>query len=196
MSDRCRCGWAGTDPLYIRYHDEEWGRPLHGDRALFELLILEGMQAGLSWSCILHKREAFRRAFEGFDPARVAAFDEEKLAALMADAAIVRNRRKLQAAVGNARAFLAIAAEHGSFDAWLWAFVGGTPIINHWDSLRDVPVTTPLAERVSAELRKRGFRFVGPVIVYSFMQAAGLVNDHVRGCFLYPGNFSGENRSE
>lgn len=191
-----RCGWAGDDPLYIRYHDEEWGRPLHDDRALFELLILEGMQAGLSWKCILHKREAFRRAFEGFDPARVAAFGPEKLETLANDPSIVRNRRKLAAAVGNARAFLEIQRECGSFDAWLWAFVGGAPVVNHWRALAEVPCSTPLSERVSAALKKRGFRFVGPVIVYSFMQAAGLVNDHVAGCFLYPGNFEEETPSK
>lgn len=185
MTDRCP--WAGDDPLYIRYHDEEWGRPLHDDRALFELLILEGMQAGLSWRCILHKREGFRRAFAGFEPARVAAFDEEACAALLADPAIVRNRRKIAAAVGNARAFLAVQAEYGSFDRYIWDFVGGAPVVNHWHSPAEVPASTALAVRVSRALKQRGFRFVGPTIVYSFLQAAGLVNDHVRGCFLYPG---------
>ena len=185
MNDLYRCSWAGDDPLYIRYHDEEWGRPLHNDQALFELLVLEGMQAGLSWKCILHKREAFRAAFEGFDPARVAAFDAEKIEGLMQNAAIVRNRRKLLAAIDNARGFLTIQREFGSFDHWIWAFVGGKPILNHWETLAEVPCETPLSRNMSAELRKRGFRFVGPTIIYSFMQAAGLVNDHVRGCYLY-----------
>ena len=186
MSELCRCAWAGDDPRYIRYHDEEWGRPLHNDRALFELLILEGMQAGLSWKCILHKREAFHAAFEGFDPVRVAAFDVEKLEGLMQNAAIVRNRRKLLAAIDNARGFLEIQREFGSFDRWIWDFVGGKPILNHWETLAEVPCETLISRSISAELQKRGFRFVGPTIIYSFMQAAGLINDHVRSCFLYP----------
>ncbi|MEA5039226.1 MAG: DNA-3-methyladenine glycosylase I [Clostridiaceae bacterium] len=187
MDEKVRCSWAGDDPLYIRYHDEEWGRPLHDDRALFELLILEGMQAGLSWICILRKREAFREAFEGFDPEKVAAFDDQKIEALMQNPAIVRNRRKLTAAVDNARAFLALQREYGSFDRWIWSFVGGEPVLNYWESLSEMPCKGPLSQKISSELVKRGFRFVGPTIIYSFLQAAGLVNNHVHGCFLFPG---------
>lgn len=186
MAEYHRCSWAGDDPLYIRYHDEEWGRPLHDDRALFELLILEGMQAGLSWKCVLHKREAFRKAFDGFDPVRVACFDDEKIEALMQNAGIIRNRRKLMAAVGNARAFLEIQREYGSFDQWFWSFTGGAPIINHWETEAEQPCETELSRKISGALKKRGFRFVGPTIIYAYMQAMGMVNDHVKGCFLFP----------
>ena len=185
--DRPRCGWAGTDPLYQRYHDEEWGVPLHDDRRLFEMLILEGAQAGLAWITILRKREAYRRAFEGFDPARVAAFDEARLQALLQDAGLVRNRLKLASAVGNAKAFLAVQAEFGSFDAYLWGFVGGAPRVNAWKELAEVPAVTPEAEALSRDLKRRGFRFVGPTIVYAFMQAVGMVDDHVAGCWRRQG---------
>lgn len=191
-ADRCRCSWAGSNPLYIRYHDEEWGRPLHDDRALFELLILEGMQAGLSWICILRKREAFRAAFDDFDPAKVARYDGSKIEELMKNRDIVRNRRKLTAAVDNARAFLEIRREFGSFDRWLWSFVENRPVLNHWEHSADVPCETELSQTVSNALVKRGFRFVGPKIVYSFLQAAGLVNDHVKDCFLFPGRQKSE----
>jgi DNA-3-methyladenine glycosylase I len=181
-----RCAWCGTDPLYVAYHDEEWGVPLHDDRRLFELLVLEGAQAGLSWITVLRKREAYRRTFAGFDPRAVAAFTPERLAAILQDPGIVRNRLKVAAAVTNARAFLAVQAEFGSFDAYLWGFVGGAPVVNHWRSAAEVPAVTPAAERLSRDLRRRGFTFVGPTIVYAFMQAAGLVDDHVAGCWKRP----------
>jgi DNA-3-methyladenine glycosylase I len=185
MSDLIRCEWAGTDPLYVRYHDEEWGVPLHDDRGLFEFLILEGAQAGLSWSTILNKRENYRRAFDGFDPAAVARYDEAKIAALLADPGIVRNRLKVNAAVRNAQAFLAVQEAFGSFDAYVWRFVDGVPRQNAWDSLRDVPAETAESGALSKDLKRRGFTFVGPTICYAFMQAVGLVNDHVTGCFRY-----------
>lgn len=181
--DKPRCAWAGTDPLYQRYHDEEWGVPVHDDRRLFEMLILEGAQAGLAWITILRKREAYRQAFEGFDPQRVAAFDAARIEALLQDPGIVRNRLKLGAAVDNAKAFLKIQAEFGSFDAYLWPFVGGQPKVNHPRSLAEVPAVTPEAEALSRDLKRRGFRFVGPTIVYAFMQAVGLVDDHVADCW-------------
>lgn len=178
-----RCSWCGTDPLYVAYHDEEWGVPLHDDRRLFELLVLEGAQAGLSWITVLRKREAYRRAFDGFDPQAVAAFTPERLAAILQDPGIVRNRLKVAAAVTNARAFLQVQAAFGSFDAYLWGFTGGRPVVNRWRSHAEVPAVTPAAERLSKDLRQRGFTFVGPTIVYAYMQSAGLVDDHVLGCW-------------
>ncbi len=180
---RARCGWATTDPLYIRYHDEEWGRPQHDDRMLFEMLILEGAQAGLSWITILRKRESYRRAFVNFDATKVARFDAKKQALLMKDEGIVRNRLKIAAAVGNARAFLDVQAEHGSFDRYIWSFVGGTPKKNRRRTLRDVPPRSEESDAMSKDLKKRGFRFVGSTICYAFMQACGLVDDHVASCF-------------
>jgi DNA-3-methyladenine glycosylase I len=180
-----RCPWVGDDPLYIAYHDLEWGVPLHDERQLFEFLILEGAQAGLSWSTILRKREGYRRAFAGFDPQEVARFDEARIQQLMADPSIVRNRRKIDAAVSNARAFLAIQEEFGSFDAYLWKFVGGAPVQNPWRSLAELPAQTPASQALSRDLARRGFRFVGPTICYAFMQAVGLVNDHVLDCFRH-----------
>ena len=186
---RCRCRWANpANPLYIRYHDEEWGRPLRDDRGLFELLILESFQAGLSWECVLNKRASFRAAFDNFDPAVVARYDEAREQALLADAGIIRNRAKIHAAVGNARAFLAIRERYGSFAAWLWDWTGGEPIHERGR------VTSPLAERVSNELRRRGMRFVGPVIVYSYLQAAGLIESHEAGCFLAEDAWRGRSR--
>ena len=179
-----RCAWA-TTPLGIKYHDEEWGVPLHDDRQLFEFLILEGAQAGLSWELILNRRESYREAFDGFDPATVAAYDDEKVAELLANPGIVRNRQKVAAAIGNARAFLEVQEEFGSFDAYIWGFVDGVPIRNAWQSMDEVPATTPLSEAVSRDLRRRGFRFVGPTICYAFMQATGMVNDHTSNCFRY-----------
>jgi DNA-3-methyladenine glycosylase I len=179
-----RCRWAlGTDPDYLRYHDQEWGRPVHDDRRLFEMLILEGAQAGLSWSTILHKRAGYRRAFAGFDPRRVARFDARRRAALLRDAGIVRNRLKIDATVSNARAFLAVQREFGSFDRYLWAFVGRRPLINHRRGAR-LPARTALSDRISKDLVRRGFRFVGTTIVYAYLQAVGVVNDHSRECFL------------
>jgi len=176
-----RCAWARTN-WSIPYHDTEWGKPVHDERALFELLTLEGAQAGLSWETILRKRDRYRVAFDGFDPARVARYDARKRTALLADAGIVRNRLKIDATIGNAAAFLAVQDACGSFDAYWWAFVGGKPIVNRPRTMADVPAKTPLAERVSADLKRRGFRFVGPTIVYSFMQATGIVNDHLAAC--------------
>jgi len=180
-----RCAWCGQDALYQAYHDREWGVPLHDDRALFELLTLEGAQAGLSWITVLRKRDNYRAAFAGFDPAQVARFGAADEAALLANPGIVRNRLKVASTISNARAFLAIQAEFGSFDAWLWRFVDGQPIHNSWDDLSQVPASTPLSDVLSKALRKRGFRFVGSTICYAFMQSAGLVNDHLTGCFRH-----------
>ena len=176
-----RCGWPGTDPLYVAYHDEEWGVPEHDSRALFEKLLLDGFQAGLSWITILRKRDAFRRAFDGFDAERIARYDDTRIAALMSDARIVRNRAKIEAAVSSAQAFLTVEAEQG-FSSYLWGFVDGRPVINRFTALEEVPAATPLAETVSKDLKARGFRFCGPTIVYAFMQAVGMVNDHLVGC--------------
>jgi DNA-3-methyladenine glycosylase I len=180
-----RCSWCGTDPLYCKYHDEEWGRPLHDDRRLFEMLILEGAQAGLSWATILRKREAYRRAFAGFEPARVARFTARDVQRLLRDPGIVRNRAKIRATIDNARAVLHVQREHGSFDHYVWNFVGGQPVQNRWGAHRQLPALTPASQAMSRELRARGFRFVGPTICYAFMQAAGLVNDHTMDCFRW-----------
>jgi DNA-3-methyladenine glycosylase I len=181
-----RCAWATADPLYIRYHDEEWGVPVHDDRKLFEFLILEGAQAGLSWLTILKRREHYRRAFDGFDPDTVARYGPDKIAALLADAGIIRNRLKIHAAVANARSFLAIQEAFGSFDAYIWRFVDGKPVQNAWPSMSQMPATTPAAEALSKDLKRRGFTFVGPTIVYAHMQATGMVNDHTADCFRHP----------
>ncbi len=180
-----RCQWCGDDPLYVAYHDREWGVPVRDDRTLFEFLVLEGAQAGLSWLTILRKREAYREAFDGFDPVRVAAMGDRAVARLMANAGIVRNRLKIEAAVGNARAFLAVQDACGSFAAYIWGFIDNRPIQNSWTSLTELPASTPLAEAVSRDLKKRGFRFVGPTIVYAHMQATGMVNDHLVSCFRH-----------
>lgn len=182
MPESARCPWAGTDPLSVAYHDEEWGVPSRDDRHLFEMLILEGAQAGLSWITVLRKREGYRKGFAGFDPAKVARFGPADVARLLADPGIVRNRLKVESAIGNAKAFLAVQKEAGSFSGWLWAFVEGRPVMNHFREMREVPAKTPLAERISKELLSRGFRFVGPTIVYAYMQAVGLVNDHLASC--------------
>jgi len=177
-----RCAWARGEPD-VRYHDEEWGVPLHDDRRLFEMLILEGAQAGLSWSTILRKRDAYRRAFDRFDPTKVARYTAARVARLLADDGIVRNRAKIAATVANAAAFLAVQREHGSFDAYVWRFVGGRPLQNAPRSLREVPAETEQSRALSRDLRQRGFRFVGPTICYAFMQATGMVNDHTVDCF-------------
>ena len=190
MENLFRCPWAGTEQIYIDYHDKEWGRPVHDDRKLFEMLILEGMQAGLSWITVLKKREAFRAAFDNFDPKKVAKYDEKKLAELMENPAIIRNRLKIAAAVTNARAFLEIQKEFGSFDKFIWGFVNFTPIINYPKAMPDVPAKTPLSDKISAELKRRGFKFVGSTIIYSFMQAVGMVDDHLSGCFCHTKNRS------
>lgn len=180
-----RCSWSGEDPLYIDYHDKEWGLPLHDDLPLFEMLILEGAQAGLSWSTILRKRGFYRQAFDGFDPAKVAGYDEAKIQELLANPGIVRNRLKVHAAVGNAQAFLRVQQEFGSFNDYLWAFVDGQPIVNRWKTLSEIPAETAESKALSKDLKARGFKFVGPTIMYAFMQAVGMVNDHLVDCFRY-----------
>ena len=177
-----RCPWADKDPLYIPYHDEEWGVPSHDDRHLFEMLILEGAQAGLSWLTILRKREGYRRAFDGFDPAKVARYTERRQAKLLANPGIVRNRQKVAAAVTNARAFLDLVEQEGSFDRYLWSFVGGKTLQNRFRTLVDVPARTPVSDTLSKDLAKRGFKFVGSTSVYAYMQAVGMVNDHLLSC--------------
>ena len=184
MRKKSRCPWAKTEPN-ITYHDTEWGVPHHDDRALFELLILEGAQAGLSWSTILNKREGYRRAFDHFDVKRVARYDARKIKQLMANQEIVRNRLKITAVVQNAKVFLATQKEFGSFDAYIWRFVGNRPIQNAWRSLTEVPARTVESDAMSKDLKKRGFKFVGSTICYAFMQATGMVNDHLVGCFRY-----------
>ncbi len=185
MCEKKRCPWAGDLPIYVDYHDAEWGRPVHDDRKLFEMLVLEGMQAGLSWLTVLKKREAFRQAFDGFDPEKVALYGEDKIRELLANEAIIRNRLKVRAAVTNAKAFLMIQQEYGSFDAFLWAYVDGRPVVNSWERPEEVPAKTPLSDQISRDLKKRGFRFVGSTIIYSFLQAVGVVNDHLMNCFCY-----------
>lgn len=182
---KIRCGWAGADPLYVAYHDREWGVPEHDDRKLFEMLVLEGAQAGLSWLTILRKREGYRQAFAGFDPRTVAGYDAEKVAALLEDPGIVRNRRKVAGAVTNAGRFLNVQAELGSFDTYLWGFVGGRPKQNRWRFLAEVPAKTPESDALGKDLGRRGFTFVGSTICYALMQAVGLVNDHVVDCFRH-----------
>ena len=181
---KSRCGWAKND-LAVDYHDKEWGVPLHDDRKLFEFLILEGAQAGLSWDTILAKRENYRRAFDDFDAAKIAVYDERKLNELMNNAGIVRNRLKIASAVQNAKAYLAVAEEFGSFDSFIWQFVGGKPIRNAWETMKEVPAKTAVSDAMSKDLRKRGFNFVGSTICYAFMQATGMVNDHLVSCFRY-----------
>jgi len=185
MDAKNRCSWAGDTPLYVDYHDNEWGRPVHDDRKLFEMLILEGMQAGLAWITVLKKREAFREAFDGFDPAKIALYDDAKIQELMANEGIIRNRLKINAAVTNARLFLEAVEKYGSFDKLIWGYVDHTPITGHQEKVEDMPPTTPLSDRISKDLKKMGFKFVGSTIIYAFMQAVGMVNDHVVGCFVY-----------
>ncbi|HNX41128.1 MAG TPA: DNA-3-methyladenine glycosylase I [Candidatus Aminicenantes bacterium] len=193
--DTVRCPWPGVDPLYRKYHDEEWGVPLHDDLKLFEFLVLEGMQAGLSWSTVLRKRENFRRLFAGFDPERVALFDSRRIELLLQDPSIIRNRRKVEGAVTNARAFLKVSEEFGSFDEYIWRFVDGRPLINRWESLSQLPATSPESILLSKDLVARGFKFVGPTICYAHMQATGMVNDHLVSCYRYRELLCGECRS-
>lgn len=185
MSEPIRCAWCGTDPIYRAYHDTEWGVPLHDERALFEFLILEGAQAGLSWLTILKKRDGYRRAFTGFDVERVARFDAADVARLLGDPGIVRNRLKVAAAIANAQATLALRDAFGGLDAYFWRFVDGRPVQNAWRSLAEVPARTPLSDTISKDLKQRGFKFVGSTIVYAHMQATGLVNDHTVDCFRH-----------
>jgi DNA-3-methyladenine glycosylase I len=185
MNEKIRCAWAGDIPIYIDYHDHEWGRPVHDDGKLFEMLILEGMQAGLSWITVLKKREAFREAFDGFDPNKVVLYDDTKIQELMLNEKIIRNRLKINAAIINARAFLKVVDEYGSFDQFIWKYVDNTPVTGHWKKHENLPATTPLSDKISRDLKKMGFKFVGSTIIYSFMQAIGMVNDHITDCFVY-----------
>lgn len=180
-----RCGWVPDDPLYQKYHDEEWGVPVHDDRLLFEFLILEGAQAGLSWATILKKRDNYRAAFDNFSAEKIAKYDERKYQAFLENAGIVRNRLKIQATIENAKAFLAVQKEYGSFDPYIWQFVGGKPMVNRWKSLKELPARTAESDAMSKDLKKRGFKFVGSTICYAFMQAVGMVNDHTVDCFRY-----------
>ena len=182
-----RCPWCGTDPLYVAYHDQQWGVPLHGDGPLFEMLTLEGAQAGLSWLTVLRKREGYRQAFEGFDIQKVAQFNDADTARLLADSSIVRNRLKVASTITNARAVIDIQARHGTLDSYLWSFVNGVPILNHWQTMAEIPARTPLSDAMSKDLKRCGFRFVGSTICYAFMQATGMVNDHLTGCHCYGG---------
>ena len=180
-----RCTWCGNDPLYVAYHDEDWGVPVHDDRMLFEMLILEGAQAGLSWLTILKKRANYRNAFHGFEAARIARYDQAEIDRLMQEAGIVRNRLKIESAIKNARVFLKIQEEYGTFADYLWQYVDGTPVINSWRQHNDLPAHTPLSDRLSKALKRRGFKFVGSTICYAFMQSIGMVNDHTTDCFRY-----------
>jgi DNA-3-methyladenine glycosylase I len=185
-----RCGWGTNDPEMLRYHDEEWGAPIHDDRRLFEMLVLEGAQAGLSWSTILHRREHYRRAFDGFDPVKVAAYTEKDVERLLGEPGVIRNRRKIESAVNNARRLLEVQREFGSFDAYVWGFVGGRPRVNHFTSFREMPAETEESRAMSADLKRRGFSFVGPTICYAYMQSVGMVNDHLVACYRH-GELSG-----
>jgi DNA-3-methyladenine glycosylase I len=185
MTARVRCPWPGADEVYLQYHDHEWGVPLHDDRRLFEMLVLEGAQAGLSWITVLRKRERYRALFDGFEPARVARFTSARVERLLADAGIIRNRLKIESAIGNARSFLAVQAEAGSFDRYIWQFVGGRPIVNHPEAMRDVPARTAESDAMSRDLKHRGFTFVGSTICYAYMQATGMVNDHLVTCYRH-----------
>ena len=185
MAERRRCSWADGSPLMVEYHDKEWGAPVHDDRKLFEFLILEGAQAGLSWETVLKKRENYRAAYHDFDAAKIARYTKRDSARLLADAGIIRNRAKIAASIANAQLFLEIQREFGSFDAYIWQFVGGKPIAHRFRSLSQIPATAPESDAMSKELKRRGFKFVGPTICYAFMQAVGMVNDHEMGCFRY-----------
>ena len=185
MPDTIRCPWCGNDPLYMAYHDDEWGIPLHDDTRLFEMLTLEGAQAGLSWLTILRKREGYRRAFAGFDPRTVAAFADDDVARLLADPGIVRNRLKIASTITNAQVVLEVQSRHGSLDRYLWGFVNGVPVHNSWQAMGEIPASTALSDTMSKELKRLGFRFVGSTICYAFMQATGMVNDHLTGCFRH-----------
>ena len=185
MTDILRCSWALRSPAETAYHDAEWGVPRFDDAAQFEFLVLESAQAGLSWTTILNKREGYRCAFAGFDPHKVAAFGPADVERLMGDSGIVRNRKKIESAVRNARLFLELAAKHGSFAAWIWNFVDGRPLVNHWERMEDVPATTALSDQVAKELKKLGFSFLGSTVIYAHMQATGLVNDHLVSCFRH-----------
>ena len=180
-----RCAWCGEDPLYVEYHDKEWGVPLHNDRKLFEFLILEGFQAGLSWRTILHKRENFRKAFDNFDFNKIAKYNKGKINSLLKDAGIIRNKLKIESAITNAKAFIKVRKEFGTFDKYIWGLVNGKPIKNKFKSLKELPAKTELSDKISEDLKKRGFKFVGSTIVYAHMQATGMVNDHLISCYRH-----------
>ena len=185
MNDKVQCAWIEDIPIFIEYHDKEWGRPVHDDRKLFEMLILEGAQAGLSWITVLKKRENYRKAFDGFDPVKVSRYDDKKIEELMQNEGIIRNRLKISAAIINAKLFLEIQKEYGSFAKFIWGYVDNTPITNHPQKIEDLPASTPLSDKISKDMKKMGFKFVGSTIIYAFMQATGMVNDHVVGCPVY-----------
>lgn len=182
---KVRCAWAGEDELYCKYHDEEWGKPLHDEGRLFEMLCLEGAQAGLSWITILRKRENYRKAFDDFDIDKILSYGEDKIEELLQNTGIVRNRLKIMSVITNAKAFRAVQEKHGSFDSFIWSYVEGKPILNHLETLADIPAKTELSDKISSDLKKLGFKFVGSTIVYAYMQSIGMVNDHVSSCFLY-----------
>ena len=183
---KTRCGWAQKNELMAKYHDEEWGNPLHDEQKLFEFLILEGMQAGLSWLTILNKRENFRLAYDNFDVQKVAGYDQQKVEELMSDSGIIRNRQKIEASINNAKRFLEVAEEFGSFNHYIWNFVDHQPIVNHWEKRSELPAKTELSDFISADLKRRGFKFVGSTVIYAHMQATGMVNDHLTSCFCHP----------
>ncbi|MDX9881784.1 MAG: DNA-3-methyladenine glycosylase I [Prolixibacteraceae bacterium] len=180
-----RCSWSVKDPLYIQYHDEEWGVPVHDDKKLFEFLILEGVQAGLSWLTVLRKRENYRKAYDDFEVEKVAAYGQDKIDELMNNEGLVRNKLKILASINNAQRFIGIQKEFGSFDRYIWGFIGGETIVNHWESLSQIPATSPVSDAISRDMKKRGFKFVGSTIIYAHMQATGMVNDHLTSCFRH-----------
>jgi DNA-3-methyladenine glycosylase I len=182
-----RCDWCGNDPLYVKYHDEEWGVPVHADRKHFEFLVLESAQSGLSWITILRKRENYRKAYNDFDFIKVAQYEENKINELIQNEGIVRNRLKIIASINNAKMFLKVQEEFGSFDNYIWAFVDNEPLINHWESIKDVPATSELSDKVCKDLKRRGFKFLGSTTIYAFLQATGIINDHIKSCFKYKG---------
>jgi DNA-3-methyladenine glycosylase I len=182
-----RCSWCGDDPLYVKYHDEEWGVPVHSDEKHFEFLVLESAQAGLSWITVLRKRENYRIAYDDFDFNKVAQYDDEKIVELLQNAGIIRNKLKIAASINNAKMFLKVQEEFGSFDNYIWAFVGNIPVINHWENTANVPATSDLSDRVSKDFKKRGFKFLGSTITYTHLQATGIINDHISSCFRYSG---------
>lgn len=185
MQSKTRCAWVGNTQIYQDYHDHEWGRPVHDDGKLFEMLILESMQAGLSWITVLNKREGFREAFDGFDPHKIIQYGDTKIEELMGNEKIIRNRLKIMATINNAKVFLEVAQKHGNFNQLIWQYVNHTPIIGHWKKIEDVPASTPLSDQISKDLKKMGFKFVGSTTIYAFMQAIGMVNDHITTCFTY-----------
>ena len=188
MCEKIRCSWVEDIPIFIDYHDNEWGRPVHDDVKLFEMLTLEGAQAGLSWLTVLKKREAYREAFDQFDFNKVALYDDVKIEELVANATIIRNRLKIKSTITNAKLFLEVIEKHGSFDKFIWQYVDYQPIVNHWEKIEDLPATTPLSDKISKDLKKMGFKFVGSTIIYAYVQAIGMVNDHLKTCFLYQAN--------